>query len=231
MFVVAWTLTPADGEPLTTGDLKIYEITLEECVDGAGTCSCDAGGAPDGAAVVSLCVDDALGCVDSDGSYDLQVPPDTTPGFYLVRVSLAEDPGAVFGCTYGFSVEEPEEEEEEPGLDVVETAPGVSLEVESGLSAFPGEPFTARWTYDDGSEDETGGAGGSAGDFAVELYSCEGLACVDGRCPRYMSICRIVGLWYNAQQLDRLKWRCNSSTGVSCFVSFVFRRPPPPLRS
>lgn len=181
MFVVSWTLTPADGEPLTTGDLKVYEITLEECADGAGTCSCEAGGVPDGA--VSLCVDDdsSPGCVDSDGSYDLQVPPDTTPGVYVVRVSLVEDPGVVFGCSYGFGVEEPEEEEEEPGLDVNEAAPGVSLEVESGLSALPGEPFTARWMYDDGSREDENGVGGSAGDFAVDLYSCEGLACVDGR--------------------------------------------------
>lgn len=183
LFSVSWTLTPADGEPLTTGDLKVYEITLEECADGAGTCSCEAGDSLAGG--LSLCDDSPdQRCVDSDGSYDLELPVDTAaPGVYLVRVGLADDPGGeAFGCTYGFSVEEAEEDEE-PDISVVETAPpGSSIEVESGAAAFPGEAFTARWVYDDGSEEgEDGGAGGSAGDFAVDLYSCEGGACNDGR--------------------------------------------------
>lgn len=185
-FTATWSYASDDGEPTTTGDLRVYEISLEPCV-AVGNCECDSEG---NSLAISLCDDAAtttLGCVDSDGSYDLAVPSTAEPGVYLVRVSLKDDPSAVFACTYGFSVEQ--EEEVEPELSVTSSLlsgdDGSWIEVFEVASVAPGEAVTAKWLYRDGSEgddeDDGEGAVGSAGSFAVDLYSCDGEACANGR--------------------------------------------------
>lgn len=173
---VTWTLTTGDGEPLTTGDLKVYAVTLEPCASAEqSSCACDPAG---NSLAVPLCES----CIDSDQSYDVEVPRDTAAGVYVVRVSLSADPTAVFACSEGFSVLEEAQEDGGPGVEVEASsgsAGGAYVEALEGQSAAPGEAFTARWFYDDGSEE---GEEGAAGDFAVDLYSCEGEACADGRC-------------------------------------------------
>lgn len=167
----SWNLTTDDGEPLTTGDLKVYAVTLEPCAGSAqSSCACE----PEGNALaVSLCES----CVDSDQSYDVEVPRETAAGVYLLRVSLSSDPSAVFACSDGFSVQEAAAVEGGPGLEV-EASTGAYVQALEGQSALPGEAFTAKWFYDDGSED---GEEGAAGEFAVDLYSCSDGACSDGR--------------------------------------------------
>lgn len=187
-FTVTWAYAEDGNTPLTTGDLRAYGITLERCASSSSSssgngssgedCECPADGAADLA--VSLC--DNV-CFDSDGSYDVAVPSDTVPGDYLVRVSLMADATGVFACSSSFAVQEPEEGEE-PAL-TVEGAVAPSIEVFEG-TAFVGAAFTAHWIYQDGTEEEVGGVGeeeerGAAGDFAVDLYSCEDGACADGR--------------------------------------------------
>lgn len=183
-FTATWSYASDDGEPATTGDLRVYEISLEPCA-AAGACECNSEG---NSLAIALCDDTALGCVDSDGSYDLTVPSTAEPGVYLMRVSLKDDPSAVFACTYGFSVEQEEEEEEEPELSVSgsSSADDAWIEVFEVPSVAPGEAVTAKWLYRDGSEgddeDDGEGAVGSAGSFAVDLYSCDGdEACANGR--------------------------------------------------
>lgn len=175
-FSVTWTYREDGNTPLTTGDLRIYEITLEPCGSGTSsgdTCECAAEGGTNGGLSTSLC---SGRCVDSDGSYDVVVPYDAASGDYLVRVSLGEDP-TVFNCSSSFAVQE--EEDEGPGLTVAgQTAPW--LEVFTGVGS-PGAAFTARWMYLDGTEAEGEEESGAAGDFAVDLYACEDGACDNGR--------------------------------------------------
>lgn len=181
-FAVTWTLTTDDGEPLTTGDLKVYAVTLEPCPSALqSSCACE----PEGNSLaVPLCDDGS--CIDSDQSYEgLDVPRGAAAGVYVVRVSLQSDPTAVFACSEGFAVQEDEdgggpavEVEASAGSDGVGAAAYAYVQVVESQSAAPGEAFTARWFYDDGSEE---GEEGAAGDFAVDLYSCEGGACADGR--------------------------------------------------
>lgn len=172
-FTATWTLTTGDGEePLTTGDLKVYAVELEPCASSAQSC-CETGG---NSQAVSLCDT----CVDSDQSYDVEVPRDAAAGVYVVRISLKEDPGALFACSEGFAVQEEAPEEGGPGVEVVASS-GAFVEALDGQGASPGQAFTARWYYEDGSEEVEEGEGGSPGDFAVDLYSCGDGACSDGR--------------------------------------------------
>lgn len=182
-FVASWFYTDDNGDLPTTGDLRVYEITLEPCAGATGdTCECASDG---NALATSLCDASAVGCVDSDGSFDLTVPSSVAPGVYLVRVSLQEDPISTFACSAGFSVEE--EEEESPGLSVTSTTSGNGVTTGATLTALevdaapPGAAVTARWLYDDGEGEEEEVAYGSPGDFAVDLYTCENGACDDGR--------------------------------------------------
>lgn len=185
-FVASWSYTDDNGDLPTTGDLRVYEITLEPCPDGtAASCECASEGND---LATSLCGGSALGCVDSDGSYDLAVPSSVVPGVYLVRVSLQEDPISTFACSPGFALQE--KEDESPGLSDTSTSgneitTGASLTVLEVDAAPPGAAITARWLYEDGSqeEEEEGEEGllGSPGDFAVDLYTCENSACAGGR--------------------------------------------------
>lgn len=177
-FTVTWTLTPADGdgvEPLTTGDLKVYALSLEPCASSTqASCACEPDGNP-------LAMDLCETCVDSDQSYDVQVPRDAAAGVYVVRVSLKSDPAAVFACSEGFAVEEAAAAAQGPDVEVEEAASsggGAYVQAVEGQGGVPGEAFTARWFYADGTEE---GEEGAAGDFAVDLYSCADDACADGR--------------------------------------------------
>lgn len=116
-FTATWEyLSGSDAEePATTGDLNSFDIDLEHCVNGAGSCQCSGGG--EETSLLSLCPQ-ATGCVDSDGSYDLSLPSsevsDTAAvvagSVYQVRVSLASDP-TVASCTSGFQVLESADDE------------------------------------------------------------------------------------------------------------------------
>lgn len=171
-FATTWTLATDDAEPLTTGDLKVYAVALEPCASASqASCACDPEGNP---LAVPLCET----CVDSDQSYDVEIPRDTAPGVYVVRVSLKSDPGGVFACSEGFAVEEEASEEAGGGPEVEVEAGGAYVQALEGQSGVPGQAFEARWFYADGTED---GEEGAAGDFKVDLYSCEDGACADGR--------------------------------------------------
>lgn len=194
-FTVKWGYSAGDAaeQPATTGDLNTFDIDLEHCVDGAGTCKCS-GGTGGQSSLVSLCPE-ATGCVDSDGSYDLVLPssePTTVfvGGVYQVRVSLATEP-TVAACTAGFEVLE---SDDEPGLSTSsgESNSNASAELASltviapSVDIVPGQAFTAQWIYEDGEgdgEEVDGEEGfvGAAGSFAVDLYSCADGACEDGR--------------------------------------------------
>lgn len=185
-FTVEWTYS--DGvvtDPRTTGDISTFEIDLELCGNGADTCQC-VGGARD--SLVSLCPE-GTGCVDSDGSFDLTVPSVLTASssdFYLVRVSLASD-AAVFACAPGLQLVEGDDGTNLDGYgstanNGTDTGPVATLTVlQPEGDLFPGSAFTARWVYHDGVEIEEGEDGGTASDFAVDLYACAEEACADGR--------------------------------------------------
>lgn len=189
-FTVNWDYSLASGE-LTTGDLTSFEFGMVECSGATSVLACDpsACSSSSAAAAVSLCLRGS-GCLDSDGSYDLTVP-DTTAvligKFFMLMVSLSSDP-EILGCSAsGFEVVEA------AALDgsgvVISTSTdnvGSDSGVKSGVSIrtlrvsapaeglTPGDAFTAAWLYE-----EDGVAAG--GDFALDLYQCEGGACDDGR--------------------------------------------------
>lgn len=157
-FTVEWSYSASGG---TTGDLYSFAITLRDCGSDGSDCS---SGSACGSEYVSLCVLDGGVCMDSDGSYDVQIPEDAPAGKYGIRVSLTEDT-TVFSCTDAFDVTEPDSsawDPDEPSLEVI--APDY---VEAG------SPFTAQWIYDDG-------AGQAGGTFEVSLYACDGGDCDDG---------------------------------------------------
>lgn len=192
-FTLTWAYTSGDEDaPKTTGDLKAFDIDLEHCTDGVGTCLCS------GVSLVSLCPLGA-GCVDSDGSYDLVLPSDdvasagsaaaavTAGEVYQIRVSLASNP-SVFACGYGFKVQEAADESEPHLADTTITSDGGGggSTNRGTLTAFapsevlvPGQAFTARWAYDSGLVEDEGVLMGA--EFAVDLYSCAGGACDGGR--------------------------------------------------
>lgn len=159
-FVMKWFYFAAGDT--TTGDLNSFEIELRSCgLDGSG---CLGAGAC-GNEFASLCTRDDGVCMDSDGSYDVQIPDTAEPGMYSIKVYLTDD-STVFSCTDAFDVMAAADstvvvEEGEPSMEVV--APDY-VEV--------GEPFTAQWVYDDG-------AGGAEGTFQVSLHSCAGGDCED----------------------------------------------------
>ncbi|CAM9939118.1 unnamed protein product [Scytosiphon promiscuus] len=95
--------------------------------------------------------------------------------------------------------EEEEEEEESPGLSVTSTTSGNQVTTGATLTVLevdaapPGAAITAKWLYEDGSQEEDGeeeGAYGSPGDFAVDLYTCANSSCADGSCGVFVaSLC------------------------------------------
>lgn len=157
-FVIKWFYFAAGDN--TTGDLNSFDIELRSCgPDGSGCL----GSAACGNEFASLCTRDDGVCMDSDGSFDVQIPDTAEPGMYSIKVSLSDD-STVFSCTDAFNVTAAADgtvvvEEGEPSLEVV--APEY---VEAG------EPFTAKWVYDDG-------AGGAEGTFQVSLHTCTGGDC------------------------------------------------------
>ena len=196
-FTLTWVYTSGDDAgPNTTGDLKAFDIDLEHCADGVGTCQCT------GASLVSLCPLEP-GCVDSDGSYDLVLPSDDVAStgsagaavsageVYQIRVSLASNP-SVFSCGYGFKVQE-REAADEGGPHLADTTTttsdgggGSDGTNRATLTAFPpsedlvpGQAFTARWAYDSGLVED--GEIQAGAEFAVDLFSCAGGACDGGR--------------------------------------------------
>lgn len=201
-FTVNWeydagSVTAGGGSQATTGDLTAFEFDMVKC-SGDSSSSCDSsssvcsgnvGGSPD-INPIELCLRESGFCLDSDGSYDLTVPASDNSGattvgnFYMLRVRLAAD-NTVSGCTdEGFQVVA-------GSAAVVVVIEGDDDEVLSGIipptikvlepvrGLIPGDVFTAKWLYD-----ETGDGLGDAGNFAVDLYSCDDGACGDNRCVR-----------------------------------------------
>ena len=159
-FVMKWFYFAAGDT--TTGDLNSFDIDLRSCgADGSG---CLGSGAC-GNEYVSLCTQHDGVCMDSDGSFDVQIPDTAEPGMYSIKVSLTDD-STVFSCTDAFSVN--------PAADstVVVEEGKPSMEVVAPDYVEAGEPFTAQWIYDDG-------AGGAEGTFEVSLHSCGGGDCED----------------------------------------------------
>lgn len=198
-FTVSWeydtgsVMAGGENEP-TTGDLTAFEFDMVKC-SGDSSSSCDSssstctgnGSSSSDTNAIQLCLRESGFCLDSDGSYDLTVPAldnSMTNNYYMLRVRLAAD-NTVSGCTdEGFQVIagsgavsvviEGDDDEVPSGV----AAPTIEvLEPVSGL--VPGDVFTAKWLYD-----ETGDGLGDAGNFAVDLYSCEDGACGDDRCVR-----------------------------------------------
>lgn len=52
-----------------------------------------------------LCEKHNIGCRDTAGDYDIEIPYDTTPGYYRVRVGLFEDE-SLFDCSDVFEIVE-----------------------------------------------------------------------------------------------------------------------------
>lgn len=160
-FAIKWFYFGAGDT--TTGDLNSFGVELRSCgLDGSG---CSGSGAC-GNDFASLCTRDEGVCMDSDGSYDVQIPDTAEAGMYSIKVALTDDP-TVFSCTDAFDVTAPADstvvvEEGEPSMEVV--APEY---------VYAGEPFTAQWVYDDG-------AGGAEGTFQVSLHACAGGDCDTG---------------------------------------------------
>lgn len=166
---VQWEYTTDSLVSGTTGDIHPFQIELRSCTpDADGSC-----GASCGNAYLSLCSSETADvCMDSDGSYDVVIPEDVAAGTYTFSVtflgttgwssgsSSSGSAGAVTGCSDSFTVEE-----------MGAGAAGVLTATTPTENLEPGDPFTARWDYDDGS----------AGSFEVNLYSCAEDACANGR--------------------------------------------------
>ena len=63
--------------------------------DGTGDC---------GTFVTSICDKESIGCKDSMGDYDVEIPEGTPSGEYSIRVGRFEDK-TLFGCSAPFMVE------------------------------------------------------------------------------------------------------------------------------
>lgn len=171
-FSVEWEFATDSEVSGTTGDLNPFEIELRWCGEDGDECESSACGS----AYLSLC-ERELGCMDSDGSYDVVIPSDVNDGEYVIKVtylgvsgwasasSLASF-GKVSDCSGTFFVENSGSSADD-GIPFLEaTAPETELEA--------GEAFTARWKYDDGE-------GNGEGFFEVNLYECNDGSCADGR--------------------------------------------------
>eukprot|EP00752_Nemacystus_decipiens_P003640 g3354.t2 len=65
----------------------------------------------EGGMVANLCDKPTIGCKDSSGDYDVEIPEDTPSGMYSIRVSpFADD--ELFGCSEPFEVEGGEEDDD-----------------------------------------------------------------------------------------------------------------------
>lgn len=152
-FTATWSYEPSDGLGGTTGDIRSFAIALVPCASDCASCA-------ESSSILPLCPAGGF-CMDSDGSYDLSVPADASSGRYLLKVALGSDP-AVFACSDALDI----------GLATTESGPTSTVNGAS-LTAFapdvspePGQAFTARWEYDDGT-------GSAKGYFDVDLYRCK----------------------------------------------------------
>ncbi|CAM9568664.1 unnamed protein product, partial [Hapterophycus canaliculatus] len=164
LFTTSFSYSASGG---TTGDLTSFDIELRSHASASATTGCGE------TVFASLCTRDGGVCMDSDGSYDVQIPEDAPAGKYSIKVMLSED-SMVWACTDAFNVTLPRDG---AGLVVVAGEPAVE-EVQADASASggllsPGLPFTARWVYDDGAGD------GGEGTFEVNLNAC---GAVEGDC-------------------------------------------------
>lgn len=165
LFTTSFSYSASGG---TTGDLNSFEIELRSHDSVSATAGCGE------TVFASLCTREGGVCMDSDGSYDVQIPEDTPAGKYSIKVMLAED-NMVWACTDAFNVTLPLDG---AGETVVAGEPAVE-EVQVDTSATggvlsPGQPFTARWVYDDGESGD-----GAEGTFEVNLNAC---GAVEGDC-------------------------------------------------
>lgn len=113
---------------------------------------------------------DGYVCMDSSGSYNVQIPEDAPAGMYSIKVTLTGD-ATVYGCTNAFQVTLPEDS---AGNVVVVGEPSMEdVEVDYAAVLSPGSAFTARWAYDDGT-------GGGKGTFDVNLNACGDDGSCDG---------------------------------------------------
>ncbi|CAM9760220.1 unnamed protein product, partial [Scytosiphon promiscuus] len=164
LFTTTFSYSASGG---TTGDLTSFDIELRSHDDASATTGCGE------TVFASLCTRDDGVCMDSDGAYDVQIPEDAPAGAYSMKVMLTDD-SAVWACTNAFNVTLPQDG---AGVTVVAGEPSVEeVEVDASASSgvlSPGQPFTARWVYDDGSGD------GGEGTFEVNLNAC---SAADGDC-------------------------------------------------
>ncbi|CAM9226123.1 unnamed protein product [Ascophyllum nodosum] len=70
-----------------------FKIDLYEA-EGSGDC---------GTYVTSICDKPSIGCKDSQGDYDVEIPADTPSGKYKIRVGRFEDE-ELFGCSEAFEI-------------------------------------------------------------------------------------------------------------------------------
>eukprot|EP00903_Cladosiphon_okamuranus_P009971 g9457.t1 len=172
-FSTAFSYSGSGG---TTGDLIAYDIELRTHSSDTATTGCGED------VFASLCTEEvaedaSLVCMDSDGSYDVQIPDDAPAGKYSIKIMLSED-NTVWGCTDAFDVTRPTTQDGSDPVVVVAGEPHVE-EVESPGAMSPGKPFTARWVYDDG-------AGRGEGTFEVNLNACSDDGdCGDGGCGTF----------------------------------------------
>eukprot|EP00737_Agarophyton_chilense_P005047 gb/GEZJ01007006.1/.p2 GENE.gb/GEZJ01007006.1/~~gb/GEZJ01007006.1/.p2 ORF type:complete len:166 (-),score=23.72 gb/GEZJ01007006.1/:153-650(-) len=82
------------GSKVDRFDIDLY------MADGTGDC---------GTYVTSICDKESIGCKDSMGDYDVEIPADTPSGEYSIRVGRFEDK-ALFGCSGTFMVEGDDED-------------------------------------------------------------------------------------------------------------------------
>lgn len=170
-----WVYSTDNEVSGTTGDLLPFKIELRSCGGDAEQQAACGTGAICGNPYRILCdAETGPSCMDSDGIYDVNIPEDVTAGVYVFTVtylgaagwssgsSAASDSGSVTGCSESFLVEEAPPA---AGAALTATAPG---------SLQPGDPFTAKWAYDNGS-------GETGGNFEVNLYSCADSACANDR--------------------------------------------------
>eukprot|EP00904_Undaria_pinnatifida_P003644 jgi/Undpi1/13280/HiC_scaffold_8.g02942.m1 len=71
-----------------------FSIDLYKADGGSGDC---------GTYVTSICDKESIGCKDSMGDYDVDIPEDTAAGDYSIRVGRFEDE-SLFGCSGTFEI-------------------------------------------------------------------------------------------------------------------------------
>ncbi|CAM9522242.1 unnamed protein product [Ectocarpus fasciculatus] len=109
---VGYSLTvtsPSDGDTAMAGDVYTVEWDFE---DGLGSStgrfaldlySYGTGAGDCGTYVTTLCDKSTIGCPDSQGDYDVEIPSDTAPGMYSIRVGVFAD-DMMFDCSEAFDI-------------------------------------------------------------------------------------------------------------------------------